>query len=86
MRITKIDGIGAFDHIYRSCMLRKLLELPRARCLLPFVLLSNGDTSTFLWTDDQGQSHCIPQGEGGEMPALFSLGLHDALAAADRQL
>ena len=89
--LTKIDGVGAFDHIYRSVMLQKLRTLPTARKLLPFVLMSYGATSTYVWTDENGIAHDIHQAEGGEqgdalMPALFCLGLHDALAAADRQL
>ena len=82
--ITKIDGVGAFDHIYRSQMLNKLISLPTAHRLIPFVRASYADTSTYIWTDSNGISHQIPQAEGGEqgdalMPALFSLGLHDAL-------
>ena len=89
--LTKIDGVGAFDHIYRSVMLSKLRTLPSARKLLPFVLMSYGATSTYVWTDENGIAHDIHQGEGGEqgdalMPALFCLGLHDALATADAQL
>ena len=47
-----------------------------------------GDSGGPLWTDEDGQTHAIHQGEGGEqgdalMPALFCLGLHDALQAAN---
>ena len=39
-----------------------------------------------MWEDDEGVRHHIRQGEGGEqgdplMPLLFSLGVHNALAA-----
>ena len=89
--ITKIDGVGAFDHILRARMLSKLRSLPTAHRLLPFVLLSYGSPSTYLWRDAAGAVHSIPQGEGGEqgdpfMPALFCLGLHDALAQAQSSL
>ena len=89
--ITKIDGVGAFDHILRALMLQKLRQLPTAHRLLPFVLLSYKEPNVFLWTDDAGRVHEIPQVEGGEqgdalMPALFCLGLHDALNAAKIQL
>jgi len=89
--ITKIDGVGAFDHIYRASMLKKLHELPTAHRLLPFVMSAYGTQSTYFWTDAQGNTHDIRQGEGGEqgdalMPALFSLGIHDALENATRQL
>ena len=45
----------------------------------------------YLWEDDAGTVHRIPQGEGGEqgddlMPLLFCLGQHRALEAAQRQL
>ena len=65
-------------------MLRKLLSLPTAHRLIPFVLMAYGSDSTFIWTDNEGIQHEIQQGEGGEqgdalMPALFCLGLHEAL-------
>ena len=51
--------------------------------LLPFMSQFYGSPSTYLWEDDEGVVHEIPQGEGGEqgdalMPALFSLGQHSA--------
>ena len=50
-----------------------------------------GSPSEYLWEDDAGTVHRIPQGEGGEqgdalMPLLFCLGQHRALEAAQRQL
>ncbi|OLP88256.1 hypothetical protein AK812_SmicGene30452 [Symbiodinium microadriaticum] len=50
--------------------------------MLPFVRLCYGAPSTFVWTDDEGVSHLVSQGEGGEqgdplMPALFALALAD---------
>ena len=50
-----------------------------------------GLTSTYLWEDDEGTTHKIMQGEGGEqgdamMPFLFSLGQHPALEAVQAQL
>lgn len=89
--VVSLDGIGAYDHIRRSSMLGKLRELPQAQAMLPFVLLFYGDASTYTWFDSQGEPHEISQGEGGEqgdplMPALFALGLHDALVSAASQL
>jgi hypothetical protein len=47
--------------------------------------------SRFLWTDSDGATHEILQGEGGEqgcplMPALFALAQHDALVSAAGKL
>ena len=83
--ILSIDGVGAYDHIRRATMLGKLMSLPRAAPLLPWVRLSYAQPSTYLWRDDSGVVHHIPQGEGGEqgdplMPMLFALGIHDPLA------
>ena len=68
-------------------MLQKLRETPGAASFLPFVRMFYGRRSTYLWTDDAGVGHDIRQGEGCEQgdalsPALFSLGLHDALQKA----
>ena len=89
--VTQIDGIGAYDHIRRSSMLGALARTPSAHKLLPFVLLSYGAQSRYLWTDEAGQVHEVLQGEGGEqgdalMPALFSLGMADALKQAQDSL
>ena len=89
--ILSIDGVGAFDNIRRLAMLRKLLSLPKARAILPFVLLFYGDPSTYFWEDDKGECHFIYQGEGGEqgdvlMSLLYALGQHGALDAVNSQL
>ena len=65
-------------------MLGRLHATPELQTLLPFVRLFYGEASEYLWTDDGGTTHRIPQGEGGEqgdplMPALFALGQHDGL-------
>ena len=70
-------------------MLGKLHATPELQTLLPFVRLFYGEASEYLWTDDGGTTHHIPQGEGGEqgdplMPALFALGQHDGLEAGAR--
>ena len=41
-------------------------------------------TNNYIWTDAEGTARVIQQAEGGEqgdplMPALFCLGIHDAL-------
>ena len=53
---------------------------------LPFVMQFCGSPSTYLWEDEEGVNHEIPQGEGGEqgdplMPALFALGSRIARGA-----
>ena len=58
---------------------------------MPLVGMLCGQESRFLWTDAEGCSHTIVQGEGGEqgdplMPALFALAQHDALVAAKADL
>ena len=50
-----------------------------------------GTTSQYVWHDSTGRSHTIEQGEGGEqgdslMPALFSIGMAEALRNAQTTL
>ena len=59
--------------------------------MLSFVRQFYGTPSTFWWDDDEGLTHDVTQGEGGEqgdalMPLLFSLGLHRALCAVRDRL
>ena len=59
--------------------------------MLPFVMQFYGCSSSYLWDDDEGITHEIRQGEGGEqgdpmMPMLYSLGQHQALAAVQTRL
>ena len=35
--LLSIDGMGAFDHVLRSAMLSKLMEVPQLQVLIPFV-------------------------------------------------
>ena len=89
--VLSIDGIGAFDHVKRASMLRKLLTLPKARAILPFVRLSYANPTRYAWTDENGRAHEIRQGEGGEqgdplVPLFFALGIHDALHEVAQQL
>ena len=72
-----IDGIGAFDHVFRSAMPAKLHEEPRLRALY-------SERSCYWWRDSEGVQHPIWQCEGGEqgdplMPLLLSLAIHDSL-------
>ena len=91
LTVTYIDGVGAFDHIRRQAMLSKLMWLPTACAMLPFVRLTYGQPSVYIWQDDDGQTHEVHQGEGGEqgdplMPHLYALGQHPALEDVRGQL
>ena len=72
-------------------MLAKLLEIPELQGLLPFARFAYAETTTNVWEDDEGVLHHIKQGEGGKqgdplMPLLFSLGVHNALAAGKNRM
>ena len=89
--ILSIDGVGAYDHVFRSSFLTKLHQVPGLRGLLPFVRSIYAQPTTYVWTDDTGAQHRIRQAEGGEqgdplMPLLFSLGIHDSLCAVSERL
>ena len=91
MTVLSIDGIGAYDHVYRSSILSKLHEIPSLRSMLPFVRKTYARASTYWWSDKDGVSHRIGQHQGGEqgdplMPLLFSLAIHNALAEVKEQL
>ena len=82
--ILSVDGIGAFDHVHRSAMLGRLLCMPAARALLPFVRLSYAQPSQYSWYDEDGVRRTVTQAEGGEqgdplMPLLLSIGIHGVL-------
>ena len=89
--VVSLDGIGAFDHVRRAAFFSKLHECEELQCLLPLVSALYGSDSRFLWENDAGEKHWIPQGEGGEqgcplMPALFALAQHDALVRASEEM
>ena len=89
--VLSIDGIGVFDLVSRESMLRGLLRVEGGDSVLPFVRQFYASPSSYIWQDEHGIVHDVPQGEGGEqgdalMPALFSLGQHPALEAVQSQL
>ena len=89
--VLSIDGVGAYDHVHRSAMLSKLLEVPSLQPLMPFVRAAYTEPTPYKWQDDEGHRHDIEQHESGEqgdplMPLLFSLAIHNALAAVKEEL
>ena len=77
--VLSFDGVGAFDLVSRTSMLRGFQGVEGGGSVLPFVRQFKGGTSSFLRDDACGNTHDIFQGEGGEqgdplMPALYSLG------------
>ena len=91
LTVLSIDGVGAYDHVYRASMLAKLVEVPGLRGLLPFVKTAYSRASSFVWADEEGVRHTIEQHEGGEqgdffMPLLFSLGIQNALEEVRQSL
>ena len=89
--VLSIDGVGAYDHVFRSSFLAKLHSVPSLQGLLLFVRSVYARPTTYVWEDGTGARHQIHQAEGGEqgdplMPLLFSLGIHDSLRAVDERL
>ena len=89
--VLSIDGIGAFDLISRGSMLEGLRSVDGGSSALPFVLQFYGNPSSYLWTADNGVTHGIWQGEGGDqgdplMPMLYALGQHQALRSVQSHL
>ena len=39
LMVISLDGIGAFDHVRRSAMLKKLLNTPSLQPLIPYINL-----------------------------------------------
>ena len=68
--LLSVDRIGAFDLISRSAMLQGLLEVEGGSAVFPFVRQFYG--SPYWWDDNEGVTHEVVQGEGGDplMPAL----------------
>ena len=64
LTILSVDGIGVYDHVLRSAMLGRLLQMPAARAILPFVRLCDGSSSSYTWVDGEGQQRTVTQTEG----------------------
>ena len=72
-------------------MMKSVRCLVDGEQILLFVRAFYGQPSTYLWDNDVGEVHTVPQGEGGEqgdplMPLLFCLGQHLALVAVSASL
>ena len=75
--MTSLDGIGASDFISRESMMTGLRDVAGGGEVFPFVRMFYDAPSEYLWEDDAGDVHKIPQGEGGEqgdpmMPLLHA--------------
>ena len=71
--------------------MRGLLDVEGGGAALPLIKMFCGSPLEYLWEDDEGTVHRIPQGEGGEqgdamMPVLFAVGQHRALEATHRRM
>ena len=82
--LLSIDGVGAFDHVCRARIFEELRAHDELRDLIPFVTMWYGTASLFYWRDQNGTTHEIRQGDGGEqgdalMPGLFCLAMRRAL-------
>ena len=64
--VLSIDGVGAYDHVLRSAMVGKMLEVDSHRGRLPFARATYAEPSCYHWQDDHGRVHQIRQHEGGE--------------------
>ena len=62
--VLSIDGWVAYDHVHRSAMLSKLLEVPRLQPLLPFVRAAYTEPIRYMRQDDEGHRHDMEQHEG----------------------
>ena len=76
-----MDGVGAYDHVLRSCILVKLMEVPRLRPLIPFVRSTCAQPTGYEWEEQHGTRHQVWQHEGGVRWAV-----HNALAQIQEQL
>ena len=85
--VISVDGVSAFDSISRESVMHGLMCVVKGGGeVLPIFRQFMGNLE-----DDEGITHTIPQGEGGQqgdavMPLFHILGQHSALEAIHRQL
>ena len=77
--VLSIGGIGAYDHVHRRCLLKKLHSVPglKGYSLRP---RNVRQPTSYVWVDEAGVPHRIVHAEGGEQ------GDHDPLQEASRKL
>ena len=46
--VLSVDGIGAYDHVLRAAMLSRLERMQEAKALIPFVMPSYSEPSTYV--------------------------------------
>ena len=85
--VLKVDGIGAYDHVFRAAMLRRLVNMEESQVILPLVRVPFASPSSYQWFTDDGECRTVTQAEGGEqgdllVPLLFSSGKQGALEVA----
>ena len=79
--VSSLDGVGAYDHVSRARFFEELAEHADLAPMLPFVRMWYSRPSRYMWKDDAGVVHHIPQAEGVEQgdppsPLLFSLAIY----------
>ena len=62
----RVDGIGAFDLVSRESMLRGLLRVEGGDSVLPFVHQFYASPSSYIWHDEHGIVHDVPQEVGNK--------------------
>ena len=45
--VLSLNGIGAYDHVFRASVMSKLLEVPSLHHLLPFVRQAYGSATSY---------------------------------------
>ena len=89
--ILSVDGVGAYDHVLRSSMLVKLMEVPQPRLFDPVRQEHERPTHQLRVGRPARHNDTLWQHEGGEQedpltPLLFCLAVHNALAEIQGQL
>ena len=79
--VVGVDGVGAYDHISRSCIFDGLRELRALEPLIPFVRMFYGADGEYLFYDEAGHVHTVLQAEAGEQETRSCRGWHPLCVA-----